>query len=91
MGTFYHTKLKIKLSWYERASLFEYWHLITVVSDLLIFPGSVIKIVLDLHYPCSSVSVHLDLGGECRGPFYLCVNDLLLGPSAWVLKGISRA
>eukprot|EP00731_Ephydatia_muelleri_P026749 Em0018g849a len=60
MGTFYHTKLKIKLSWYERASLFEYWHLITVVSDLLIFPGSVIKIVLDLHYPCSSRTIDVD-------------------------------
>lgn len=60
MGTFYHTQLKIKLSWSERAPLFEYWHLITVVSDLLIFPASAIKILLDLHYPCSRHAIDVD-------------------------------
>ena len=49
-----------------------YWHLITIVSDLLIFPGTAIKLLLDYHYPCLGVSLPL-LGCTFAPPWvYVC-------------------
>ena len=47
MGGFYEKQLKIKLSWWERRSLFPIWHGINTISDLLIISGSIAKILLD--------------------------------------------
>ena len=47
MGTFYEKQLKIRLSWWDRRALFPIWHIINIISDLLITSGSISKILLD--------------------------------------------
>ena len=48
MGEFYENQLKLALSWKERSSLFSKWLMLTVLSDLFLFMGSFIKILLQL-------------------------------------------
>ena len=47
MGQFYHNRLHLPLSWWERRSLFSLWHYFNITSDLLISAGTLYKILLD--------------------------------------------
>lgn len=47
MGVFYEDQLHIKLSWWERRSLFSGWHFLNFFSDILIVIGTVNKIALN--------------------------------------------
>ena len=47
MGHFYHHRLKLPLSWWERRPLFSTWHYINILSDLLITAGTLDKILLE--------------------------------------------
>ena len=47
MGQFYHNRLHLPLSWWERRSLFSMWHFFNITSDLLISAGTLYKILLE--------------------------------------------
>ena len=47
MGQFYHNRLHLPLSWWERRSLFSLWHYFNITSDLLILAGTLYKILLE--------------------------------------------
>ena len=61
MGTFYRRELGIKLSWWERRSLFPLWHLINIISDLLIIAGSFYKIFVDYMVCVCVCGLHLHM------------------------------
>lgn len=47
MGQFYHDRLHLPLSWWERRSLFSPWHYFNITSDILISSGTIYKILLE--------------------------------------------
>ena len=47
MGKFYHHRLHLPLSWWERRSLFSKWHYVNIISDLIVTAGTVYKILLE--------------------------------------------
>lgn len=60
MGQFYHDRLHLPLSWWERRSLFSPWHHFNITSDLLISSGTVYKILLELDVSqCAMVEPYL--------------------------------
>lgn len=86
MGVFYEHQLKITLSWWERKSLFPFWHTINTISDLLIIAGSISKIFLDFfvtwmllsmqwsQLDVASIMLQLGIWWECtsQGPPWYC-------------------
>ncbi|KAL5467011.1 hypothetical protein EMCRGX_G031178 [Ephydatia muelleri] len=56
MGRFYHQHLNLPLTWSQRAPLFEYWHFINIISDLVILPGTIINFLFDLLHTCDMLS-----------------------------------
>lgn len=46
MGDFYQHKLRIKLSWWKRKSLFSVWSIFTFFCDTMLIVGSGLKILL---------------------------------------------
>lgn len=47
MGHFYHDRLHLPLSWWERRSLFSPWHYFNIISDLFISSGTLYKLLLE--------------------------------------------
>ena len=47
MGQFYHHRLHLPLSWWERRSLFSKWNYVNIFSDVIITAGTVYKILLE--------------------------------------------
>ena len=47
MGQFYHHRLHLPLSWWERRSLFSTWHYVNILSDIIITAGTIYKILLE--------------------------------------------
>lgn len=47
MGQFYHDRLHLPLSWWERRPLFSSWHYFNITSDILISAGTIYKILLE--------------------------------------------
>jgi hypothetical protein len=62
MGKFYNEKLHLKLSWMERRSLFSGWLLFTIISDILLIFGSIIKILMDHDVNISATGIRILLG-----------------------------
>ena len=48
MGAFYEEQIHIPLSWWDRRSLFPYWHFLNFFSDVIIIFGTALKIALSL-------------------------------------------
>ena len=47
MGLFYENKLKVKLSWWERRSLFSLWLVFNMLTAVLVITGSFGKMFLE--------------------------------------------
>ena len=59
MKQFYHNHLHIQLSWRDQTSLYPYWHLVTILSDLCTFTATALNFALDLNFDCKYVSLVL--------------------------------
>ena len=56
MGIFYHDQLHIELSWKDQVILFEYWHVVNILSDLCTILGTILVIYFDQNFNCTEVS-----------------------------------
>ena len=70
MGVFYHKQLNLELSWNDKMILFEYWHSISILSDICTLVGTILKIQLDLNVDCKEVRTgHLGMRWGEGGSF----------------------
>lgn len=59
MKKFYQNSLHIQLHWKDFVTLFPYWHLFSILSDLCTFTATLMKLVLDVNFECQHVSLIL--------------------------------
>ncbi|CAI7993502.1 Mucolipin-1 [Geodia barretti] len=62
MGQFYHHRLHLPLSWWERRSLFSKWNYVNIFSDVIITAGTVYKILLEFDVVLDASAARILLG-----------------------------